>query len=211
VSTLDLVGMLRRIRRLADLSQRELARRIEVSKSTVAAAEGGSCGMDARVLARAAALAGLRLVLVDEQGREVGGMSGEAVRDMGGRLFPAHLDTRHGDEAWWYDAHRYGRDHPWYTFDRARRTRDEWRRRTGTPDDHQLPAAGDAPAERVAARRRAAAERAAEERQRLFESGALRAVDQPFDCDCPPSCDELDDRSGKPVHAPECPCDCDVG
>jgi HTH-type transcriptional regulator/antitoxin HipB len=95
--------MVRRIRRLADLSQRELSARIGISKSAVAAAESGRAGLDARVLARAAALAGLRLALVDGQGREVPGMDPDAVRDTAGRLYPAHLDTRYSDEGWWHD------------------------------------------------------------------------------------------------------------
>jgi HTH-type transcriptional regulator/antitoxin HipB len=210
VPSFDLPGLLRRIRRLADLSQRELADRLETSKSGIARAEGGTAGLDARVLARAAALAGLRLTLVDEGGSEIEGMAGEAVRDMGGRRFPAHLDTRHGDDGWWYDVHRYGRDRPWYTFDRSRRTRDEWRKRAGTPDDHQLPAAGDSPAERAAARRAARQRRSAEERMRRFLAGEFRGVGLGFDCRCSAACDDLDDRSGKPVHAPECSCDCDL-
>ena len=72
-------------------------------------------------------------------------MAADAVRDMGNRRFPAHLDTRYGDEGWWHGPHRYDREQPWYTFDRDRRTRDRYRRRDGTPDDHQLPQPGDSP------------------------------------------------------------------
>ena len=42
MSDLDLAGSLRRIRRLADLSQRELAERSGISKSALAAAEAGT-------------------------------------------------------------------------------------------------------------------------------------------------------------------------
>ncbi|HEX2072740.1 MAG TPA: helix-turn-helix transcriptional regulator [Geodermatophilus sp.] len=215
----DLPGVLRRVRRGADLSQRQLAERIGVSKSCVAAAESGTSGLDARVLARAAALAGLRLALVDGQGAEVPAMDGETVRDMGNRRFPAHLDTRYGDEDWWHDAHRYSRPRPWYTFDRDRGRRDARRRRAGPPADHQLPQPGDAPEHRAAQRRRAALRRAAEERRQRAEearrrraaSGESAEVGLGFVCDCPDACDQLDDRSGRPVHAPECPCGCDVG
>jgi hypothetical protein len=100
------------------------------------------------VLARAAALAGLRLALLDAEGQEVPGMVDGSVRDEGGRRFPAHLDTRHGDVDWWHDDGRYSRVQPWYTFDRVRETRDHWRVRLGTPEDHQLPRPGDSPAER---------------------------------------------------------------
>ena len=159
MSTFDLPGVLRRIRRSADLSQRELAERVETSKSTIAAAESGTAGLDARILARAAAVAGLHVALVDERGNQVAAMAPEGVRDMRGRRFPAHLDTRHGDEAWWHGDERYSRLQPWYTFDRVRYTRDYWRGRSGTPEDHLVPAPGDAPQERAAARRRAAGQR----------------------------------------------------
>ncbi|MGY1821568.1 helix-turn-helix domain-containing protein [Geodermatophilus sp. SYSU D00079] len=210
MSGTDLGGLLRRIRRLADLSQRELAARIGVSKSAVAAAESGRSGLDARVLARAAEATGLRLVLLDAQGREVPGMDPDAVRDTAGRFYPAHLDTRYGDEGWWHDEHRYGRDRVWYTFDRTWDRRDVRRGRSGTPDDHQLPRAGDAPWVRAAARRQAQWEERAAERQRRFLAGGLSSIDVGFDCTCPPECDEVDDGHGTPVHAPDCPCGCDL-
>jgi HTH-type transcriptional regulator/antitoxin HipB len=202
--------MVRRIRRLADLSQRELSARIGISKSAVAAAESGRAGLDARVLARAAALAGLRLALVDGQGREVPGMDPDAVRDTAGRLYPAHLDTRYSDEGWWHDEHRYSRARVWYTFDRDLGRRNAVRRHTGTPDDHQLPRAGDAPWERAEARRLARRREREAERQRRFAAGELSGIDLRFDCTCPPRCDELDEGVGRPVHAPECPCGCDL-
>ena len=207
---LDLPGLLRRVRRLADLSQRELARAIETSKSAVAAAETGHSGLDVRLLARAAALAGLRLALLDAADAEVIGMSGEAVRDRSGRRFPAHLDTRYGDEGWWHGPERYSRVQPWYTFDRLRYTRDYWRGRNGIPDDHQLPQPGDSPEERLEARRRAAERRRREKQERQRQEAPWRPLEEHFTCTCPPLCDELDDRSGEPVHAPDCPCGCDV-
>jgi transcriptional regulator with XRE-family HTH domain len=206
----DLGGVMRRIRRVADLSQRELAARIGVSKSAMAAAESGHAGLDARAVARAADVAGLRLVLVDAQGQEVPGMDPDAVRDRAGRLYPAHLDTRYSDEGWWHDEHRYSRARVWYTFDRERLRRDARRSRTGTADDHQLPRAGDAPWQRIEARRLAHAQEREAERQRRFLAGELHGIDLRFDCTCPPACDELEDRPGPPVHAPDCPCGCDL-
>jgi len=153
VSGFDLPGALRRIRRTADLSQREMARALEVSKSYLGGAESGTSGLDVRVMARAAALAGLRLALLDGAGGEVPAMGADTVRDMGNRRFPAHLDTRYGDDGWWHGPHRYDREQPWYTFDRNRRMRNAYRVRDGTPDDHQLPQAGDSPADRAAASR----------------------------------------------------------
>jgi transcriptional regulator with XRE-family HTH domain len=210
-SRFDLPGLLRRIRRCADLSQRELARSVGVSKSTIAAAETGAAGLDSRVLARAAALASLRLVLVDPASSEVGGMSGDAVRDMANRRYPAHLDIRHGDDRWWHDGEpRYGQERPWYTFDRDRGRRDAFRRDDGTPDDHQLPQPGDAPRERAAARRREYWRSRARERERRFLAGEFAEVDATFLCSCPPGCDELD-VGERPRHAPECACSCDLG
>ena len=203
-------GMLRRIRRTADLSQRELAARIGISKSAVAAAESGRSGIDARALARAAELAGLRLALVDADGRETAGMDGDAVRDQAGRLYPAHLDTRHGDEEWWHDEHRYSRPRVWYTFDRDRSTRDAVRRVQGTPSDHQRPQPGDSPRARADARRAAHWRAVAEERQRRFLAGEFAHVDLGLTCTCPPECDEVDDGSGPPRHAGACPCGCDL-
>ncbi|MGY1600689.1 helix-turn-helix domain-containing protein [Geodermatophilus sp. SYSU D00815] len=204
----ELTGALRRIRRTADLSQRELAARLGVSTSAVAAAESGSAGPDARVLADAAELAGLRLARLDGEGHEVAGMADGAVRDLAGRRFPAHLDTRYGDEDWWHGDERYSRDQPWYTFDRVRRTRDFRRGRLGTPDDHQLPQPGDAPEERAAARARAARRRREEELRRRWEAGELRGWPE-WTCTCPPECAELD-IGERPVHAEGCPCGCDV-
>src|SRR4051794_11913875 len=94
----DLSAALRRIRRAADLSQRELARALGISAAAVARAESGSRSIPLGLLARAATLADLRLVLLDAEGHEVAGMADEAVRDLGGRRFPAHLDTRFADE-----------------------------------------------------------------------------------------------------------------
>jgi HTH-type transcriptional regulator/antitoxin HipB len=203
MSGFDVAAALRRIRRLADASQRELAERIGISKSTVAAVESGSRGLDVRVLACAAELAGLSLALVDANGEPVEGMAPNGVRDRLGRRFPAHLDTRYSDEGWWHGPERYSRSTPWYTFDRSRYIRDRYRSRDGTPSDHQLPHPGDSPAERADARRHAA-------RLRGIEKAKLRP-EEPFECSCPPECDELDDRSGPPVHAQGCPCGCDIG
>ena len=113
MSAFDLPGFLRRTRRAADVSQRELARALEVSRSLVGAAASGHTGLDVRILARAAALAHLRLALLDDAGREVPPMAVDAVRDMADRRFPAHLDTRYGDEDWWHGQQRYSRPQPW--------------------------------------------------------------------------------------------------
>ena len=204
----DLCGALRRIRRVADCSQRELAERLGVSQSVISRAEAGSRGLPVELLARAAALAGLCLALVDGEGRPVAAMADGAVRDMGYRRFPAHLDTRHSEDNWWHGPERYSRPEPWYTFDLARERRDGRRRYDGTPADHQLPQPGDSPPERRAARQKQARLERAEELNRLLEQGAFPPWPD-VTCACPPECEEVD-TGGRPVHAPHCRCLCDL-
>jgi transcriptional regulator with XRE-family HTH domain len=210
VSDFDLPGSLRRIRRRADLSQRELAGRIGLSKSALAAAEAGTRDLPATALSRAATLAGLRLALLDGSGCEVIGMLPGGARDAAHRRLPAHLDTIHTDEVASRWTHNHGRARPWFTFTLDRDSRDRSRRRAGTPEDHHVPLPGDSPQERQLARRRAAWVRREEERRRRWEAGELPRP-QEWECTCPPRCEELDDRSGRPVHAADCPCSCDVG
>jgi hypothetical protein len=193
------------------MSQREMAAAADVPRSTLGAAEAGARDLAFAALARVVAVAGLRVALLDRDGREIAPMSGSGVRDGGGRRFPAHLDTRNGDEDWWHGAERYSRTRPWYTFDRSRRTRDLWRGRTGLPEDHREPQPGDAPEERRRARQRAARLRRQEEREQRLRSRAIGPPDDGWECTCLPACDELDDWSGRPVHADGCPCRCDIG
>ncbi|SDF62638.1 HTH-type transcriptional regulator / antitoxin HipB [Blastococcus aurantiacus] len=205
----DLAGAVRRIRRRADCSQRELAAGIGASKSAIAAAETGAAGLDARLLASAAHLAGLRLALLDDAGAEVHGMHPDGVRDRGGRRFPAHLDTVLSEQRASRWEHRPGLRQPTYTFDR----RDPWQAaetHARSRPDHLLPHPGDSPEERAAARRHAARERARDERDIRVAAGERRPAEA-FTCSCPPACDELEDWSGRPVHADDCPCRCDVG
>ena len=211
---------MRRIRRTADLSQRELARALGLSTGAVAQAETGRRDMPATVLARAAAIAGLRLALVDDTGAEVPGMDGDAVRDRGGRHFPAHLDTRHGDVWWWHGSERHSRDRPRYTFDRDRAERDDRRAWDGTPPDHQLPRPGDSLGDRARARQEArSGPPAGRPRTAWSRSGVGGGCPPPWTptCTCPPACDDLLFPEGPlPAgqnavpHVDECPCRCDI-
>ena len=210
VAPIDVTGLLRRIRRTTDLSQRELAARLHVSKTAVAAFECGTRAIDVDLLAAAAALAGLRIALLDEAGAEVRGMRPDGVRDRGGRRFPAHLDTVLSEERASRWEHRPQLRQPTYTFDRRDPWADAESRARSRPDDHLVPQPGDSPAERAAARQREARKRRQDELARRRAAGELGPV-EPFTCTCPPACDELDDWSGRPVHAEECPCCCDVG
>jgi hypothetical protein len=136
-------------------------------------------------------------------------MADVAVRDEAGRRYPAHLDVRHGDDGWWYAAHRYGRATPWYTFDRARWSRDQIRDRVGVAEEHMAPDPGHDPQTRAAARRRRARLRADEGRRLLFLSGELARLAVPFVCDCPPGCDSAREVLAE-VHVEGCPCRCDI-
>jgi hypothetical protein len=49
-----------------------------------------------------------------------------------------------------------------------------------------------------------------EENQRRIEAGEVSRLPD-FARRCPTRCDELDDWSGRPVHACDCPCSCDLG
>jgi len=189
------------------MSQRELAAACGVSQSVIAQAESGRRGLSVSLLASAAAAAGLRLALVDAEGAEVRPMDDGAVRDMGQRRFPAHLDTRYSDEDWWHGQERYSRPQPWYTFDRARDLRDRYRRLFGLADDHQLPQPGDSPADRRKARNEEIGRQRAAERERA--RGGSPIVIPPWVCDCPPLCAELEDWEGPPKHADDCGCRCD--
>ena len=124
---LPLDGYVARVRRIADLSQRELAKQVGVGQATVARWEsGGSMPVDA--LTRVLRLAGLRLQVVDEQGDVVPPFDAGAVRDNAGRRFPAHLDVVAPDRRPLNRGAgpRYDRAEPqgWYAL-RSTRDRDE--------------------------------------------------------------------------------------
>lgn len=124
-------GLIRRVRRLADLSQRELARTAGVSRSTVARIESGELVPSLGMLLRLLGVARLSLVAVDQTGRVVQPMEvWDDTRDGADRRFPAHLDLipdpRGGD--WWADI--YGLARPPETFHRDRAWRDAKRRRS---------------------------------------------------------------------------------
>jgi transcriptional regulator with XRE-family HTH domain len=207
--TFDLCGALRRIRRIADLSQRGLAAAADLSSSVVAHAEAGTRDVHVGALVRAAATAGLRLALVDADGVEVAGMADAAVRDLGRRRFPAHLDVLRSDARESRYEHRFDRPRPWYTYDRDRPGRDAIRRRDGTPDDHRLPQPDDSPAVRRAQRDAAARQRAREDYERRLAAGEVTRSED-FACTCPPGCDIATEQK-LPRHTPDCPCGCDLG
>lgn len=90
-----ITGLVRRIRRILDVSQRGLAAVLDVSQSVVARWETGRTSPRASVLLHLMKLAGLRVRLHDaESGEQVEPMRDDGARDRGARRFPAHVDLR---------------------------------------------------------------------------------------------------------------------
>ena len=92
-------GMIRRVRRMAKLSQRELAHELGVSQSAVAKWETGRTCPTVRMLERVLAVAEMRLAAVLAGGERVQPMKVVAARDAAGRRYPAH--ARVWAEGWW--------------------------------------------------------------------------------------------------------------
>lgn len=90
---LDVSGYIRRARRLADLNQRELAAFVGVHQSVIARIERGR-DVSVQVFADALSAAGLRLAVVDSDGRELPPMPADVFQDRAGRRQPSHLDVR---------------------------------------------------------------------------------------------------------------------
>jgi HTH-type transcriptional regulator/antitoxin HipB len=93
-------GLVRRIRRILDVSQRGLAAILGVSQSVVARWETGRTSPRASVLQQMLRLAGLRTTFHDDgTGEEVEPMRDDGARDHGGRRYPAHVDLT--VRGWW--------------------------------------------------------------------------------------------------------------
>jgi transcriptional regulator with XRE-family HTH domain len=126
-----IAGLVRRARRIGDLSQRQMARLAQVSPSTVGRVESGAMAPTLDVFQRLLATAGLSLVVVDSTGHVILPMRDvEDTRDGADRHYPSHLDAildpRPGE--WWADS--FGLARPPETFYRDRRRRDARRARS---------------------------------------------------------------------------------
>ncbi|TQN47287.1 HTH-type transcriptional regulator/antitoxin HipB [Humibacillus xanthopallidus] len=189
---LDVARLVMRVRRMADLSQRDLAARLGTSPSTVARIETGGCAVSVSLLRRILGLAGLRLVAVAPDGQPVAPVAGDTLRDNGGRRFPSHLDVDLPSEVPKLRQLMPRRDRPpakgWY---RQRPLRDERREQDGVPPDH--PTFDDL---------REAAQR---ERAHLRRVRALlaRAAPTPPECTCEIDC------LMSPGCLPACACQCE--
>ncbi|BBF99921.1 MULTISPECIES: helix-turn-helix domain-containing protein [Pseudonocardia] len=129
----DVSGLVRSVRRRADLSQRELAERTGLSPATIGRIESRSLIPAFHTLVTILAVGGVRLVAVDGENRQVTPMEdppGDDLRDGAGRRFPSHLDVilDPAPGEWWGD--RYGLARPPETFLRDRTMRDVMRRRS---------------------------------------------------------------------------------
>lgn len=142
-------GLVRRIRRILEVSQRGLAAILEVSQSVVARWETGRTSPRASVLHHLLRLAGLRTSFHDEEtGAEVGPMRDDGARKHGGSRYPAHGDL--AVTGWWVPRRFRSTTADYYrAMDRSRARRDpairctvdpHWRavfrQAWGTPDDH---------------------------------------------------------------------------
>ncbi|GAA1810157.1 helix-turn-helix transcriptional regulator [Agromyces neolithicus] len=94
MTNIDVAGLVLRVRRSCDLSQRELADVVGLSQSQVARVESGSRSVDVMTFEKMLSLAGMRIVVVDADDVEAEPVSSDAVRDHAGRRLPAHLDVR---------------------------------------------------------------------------------------------------------------------
>ena len=93
-------GMVRRVRRILDVSQRGLAALLDVSQSVVARWETGRTSPRMSVVERLLRMARIRMRFVDEDtGEAVGPMRADGARTHGGSRYPAHADLR--ATGWW--------------------------------------------------------------------------------------------------------------
>lgn len=138
----DVGLVLRAARRLADLSQAQLAAAVGLSQPCVATYETGSRHVAAEDLDTLLRACGCRLVALDADG-EVVCATDDGRRDRGGRRYPAHLDVRRTGERgdWWGDYYPgvWGvPPRPVWTFHVDRRYRNSRRREDDPPPTRGL-------------------------------------------------------------------------
>jgi transcriptional regulator with XRE-family HTH domain len=92
-------GLVRRVRRILDVSQRGLAALLEVSQSRVARWETARTSPPMNMMLVMLRHAGLLLQVHDEAGERVEPMRDDGARDVRGRRHPAHVDLT--ASTWW--------------------------------------------------------------------------------------------------------------
>lgn len=197
---LQVPGLIRRVRRQADLSQRDLAARLGVDQSVVARWETGELCPSLRVLERILAVGGFRLavLVVAEQHEqaeaaapaEASPMRPDAVRDRQRRRFPSHLDVHDRQEV------LAGERRPHAP---GRGRRDRLRAATGVvPSDHPTHQ------EIVRARAEVARERRVALAQRVRRLPEWTPFPRSEPCRCPAPC------WLEPTCGDDCPCRCET-
>lgn len=195
----DAAGYLMRVRRSADLSQRDLASRIGVSQPTLARWETGASSPRLQELVTVLRCAGLHLQVVDADGSVVEPFGADGARDNRGRRYPAHLDVFPQDlrppDPWWGAPSNLRPSPGWCV---RRSYRDLLRADAPTQADHPTGEELQDRAEQITRR---------EAEQRAERSAALRARrtprPEPEPCFCPDRCYEVG------LCVPECECRCD--
>jgi len=189
--------MLRRARRNARLSQREMAAAIGVGKSTIGQAERDGGSVTLPVLLAALAVGGIELVPMCGDD-EVPNMRPDELRDRRGRKLPAHQYAWVASESecvpsWWRGSH-------------ARNAPVRWTRHNTWIDILHLPLYHPGPDD-LAIARREDADRRAFQQERLM---ALRRTREPVAftvpaCTCSDEC-----IAAARACPPTCPCQCDA-
>jgi HTH-type transcriptional regulator/antitoxin HipB len=140
VANIDPSGLVRRVRRAADLSQRQLAALAGVSPACIARIETDAASVRVDLFQTLLAAAGLRLAVLDGDGKEVAPMRADGLRNGAGSRFPAYLDPEPLARRTWSYRSRYTRPKPVVVCDQRAR-RDARRRLDGTPVNHPGPEA----------------------------------------------------------------------
>ncbi len=91
---IDVAGIVMRVRRVCDLSQRGLGVALGLDQSQVARIESSRRRVDLPLLVRILALAEMRIAVLDRDGVEVTPVPKDVLRDNADRRMPAHLDVR---------------------------------------------------------------------------------------------------------------------
>lgn len=191
----DVVGRLvARARRIADLSQRDLAARVGASPGTIARVESGAGLPSLQLFAAIMATAQLRVRIIGADDEDVRPIPVSTARDNAGRRFPAHLDVAPPDQipSWATRGPRYDRQPPqaWY-HQRAERDRLS-ARCVEVPRPHDHPTS-----EELAERRW----------QRIHARPGTGVAMPEIVCTCPDACYDDDDEVIGCL--PDCPCQCE--